>query len=251
MHLQFLLGSLLAASSTFAQHVHYEIPEVRHYVQSMLSEFHEYTRYPGPSPTWWHNHPHPTYPSHPHPPPPKNKCEYWLEDIKHQGVAAFNSNPNSYQVFRNVKDFGAQADGVTDDTDAINQAISSGGRCAPGSCASSTTSPAVVYFPPGIYMINSSIVDYYYTQMVGNPNCLPTIRAFSTFAAPPGNIGLIDGDPYGANGLSYGATNVFWRQIRNVSRSDGPIGFFLANARESFAFFPSYLICGQPLRDTR
>ena len=55
-----------------------------------------------------------------------------------------------------------------------------------------------------------------YTQLIGNPNCLPTIRAFSTFTAAPGYIGLIDGDPYGPNGLSYGATNVFWRQVRNM-----------------------------------
>lgn len=60
-----------------------------------------------------------------------------------------------------------------------------------------------------------AIVDYYYTQLIGNPKCLPTIRAFSTFAATDGSIGMIDGDPYGANGLSYGSTNVFWRQIRN------------------------------------
>ena len=32
---------------------------------------------------------------------------YWLEQIKHQGVAPFNTN-SSYQVFRNVKDFGAK-----------------------------------------------------------------------------------------------------------------------------------------------
>jgi glucan 1,3-beta-glucosidase len=61
-------------------------------------------------------------------------------------------------------------------------------------------------------MINGSIVDYYYTQLIGNPNCLPTIRAFSTFT---GGLGLIDGDQYGANGLGFGSTNVFWRQIRN------------------------------------
>jgi len=28
---------------------------------------------------------------------------FWLETIKHQGTAAFNPNPATYQVFRNVK----------------------------------------------------------------------------------------------------------------------------------------------------
>lgn len=32
---------------------------------------------------------------------------YWLADISHQGLAAFNSNPSGYKVFRNVKDYGA------------------------------------------------------------------------------------------------------------------------------------------------
>lgn len=146
-----------------------------------------------------------------------NSCDdYWLQTAKHQGIAAFNSNPSGYQVFRNVKDFGAVGDGKTDDTSAINSAISSGNRCAPGSCASSTVTPAVVYFPTGVYMVNSSIIDYYYTQIIGNPKsgCTPTIRAFSTFA---GSLGVIDSNPYGNTGqLGYGSTNVFWRQIRNL-----------------------------------
>lgn len=33
---------------------------------------------------------------------------YWLADISHQGLAAFNSYPSGYKVFRNVKDYGAK-----------------------------------------------------------------------------------------------------------------------------------------------
>lgn len=212
--------SLLAALSAcvllaFAQHVHFEPPWVREKVDSMLEEYHHYTQYDGPPAWWWRRYPHPPYPTHPIPPPAEGgQCDYWLEHIKHQGVAAFNPNPDNYTVFRNVKDFGAKGDGMTDDTDAINFAISDGGRCGPDGCESSTTTPAVVYFPPGVYMINSSIVDYYYTQIIGNPNCLPTIRAFSTFGGT--GLGLMDGNQYGANGLGFGSTNVFWRQIRNL-----------------------------------
>lgn len=35
---------------------------------------------------------------------------YWLADIAHQGVAAFNPNPSGYTVFRNVKDYGAKGE---------------------------------------------------------------------------------------------------------------------------------------------
>jgi glucan 1,3-beta-glucosidase len=38
---------------------------------------------------------------------------YWLESITHQGISAFNSNPASYQVFRNVKSFGAKGKNST------------------------------------------------------------------------------------------------------------------------------------------
>jgi hypothetical protein len=59
-------------------------------------------------------------------------------------------------------------DGVADDTDAINKAISSGGRCGGGKCTGSTIYPATVYFPPGTYKVSSSIIQYYNTEMIGN-----------------------------------------------------------------------------------
>ncbi|KAH8667356.1 pectate lyase superfamily protein-domain-containing protein [Tricladium varicosporioides] len=137
---------------------------------------------------------------------------YWLAQIKHQGVSAFHPGNGTYQVFRNVKDFGAKGDGITDDTAAINNAISAGGRCGPGSCQSSTTTPATVYFPSGTYLISSSIIDYYYTQLIGNPNGLPVLKATTDF----NGFGFIDGNRYGPGGiLSFRSTNVFYRQVRN------------------------------------
>jgi glucan 1,3-beta-glucosidase len=94
-----------------------------------------------------------------------NCAPYWLEDIEHQGLASFNPNVSSYQIFRNVKDYGAKGDGRTDDTAAIQRAITEGNRCTPGFCESSTITPALVYFPGGTYVISSSIIDYYYTQV--------------------------------------------------------------------------------------
>jgi glucan 1,3-beta-glucosidase len=39
---------------------------------------------------------------------PRAATPYWLEQIKHQGISAFHSTPSTYQVFRNVKSFGAK-----------------------------------------------------------------------------------------------------------------------------------------------
>ncbi|KAL8773344.1 MAG: hypothetical protein Q9209_001738 [Squamulea sp. 1 TL-2023] len=57
---------------------------------------------------------------------------------------------------------------------------------------SSTTSPAIVYFPSGTYRVSSPIVDYYFTQIIGNPNKLPIIKAAANFSA----TAVIEGNPY-------------------------------------------------------
>ncbi|KAJ6479946.1 exo-beta-1,3-glucanase [Mycena vitilis] len=139
---------------------------------------------------------------------------FWMQNIKHQGIAAFNPNPSSYQVFRNVKDFGAKGDGVTDDTAAINAAITGGSRCGGGSCASSTVTPAVVFFPSGTYLVSNSIVPYYYTQLIGDARHPPTLLAAASFT----DLAVIDADPYipgGGGAQWYTNQNNFFRSVRN------------------------------------
>ncbi|KAK8037907.1 glucan 1-3-beta-glucosidase [Apiospora phragmitis] len=134
---------------------------------------------------------------------------FWLADIPHQGLAPFAGA--NYPVFRNVKDYGAKGDGVADDTAAINNAITTpGNRCGKG-CASTTTTPVVLYFPAGTYLISSSIIPYYFTQMIGDASSPPTLKATANFQG----FGLIDGNPYWTENLNWVSTNVFYRQVRN------------------------------------
>ncbi|RMZ92088.1 hypothetical protein DV736_g646, partial [Chaetothyriales sp. CBS 134916] len=143
--------------------------------------------------------------------------DYWVANIKRQGSVAYG-NDASYQVFRNVKDYGAVGDGSTDDFAAINQTMWDGNRCGLG-CDSSTLTPALVYFPPGTYRISQPIVMPYYTQMVGDALVVPTISALSNFEG----IALIDSDPYipgvsnpDGSGINYWTNqNNFYRQLRN------------------------------------
>ncbi|PCH43394.1 glycoside hydrolase family 55 protein [Wolfiporia cocos MD-104 SS10] len=138
---------------------------------------------------------------------------FWLQDITHQGTAPYSSDPSTYPVYRNVKDYGATGDGYTDDTDAINAAISYGNRCGQG-CGSSTTTPAVVFFPQGTYVVSGAIIAYYYTVLVGDAKVPPTIIASSNFSGEA----VIDADPYIPN--DYGAEwyvnqDNFYRSVRN------------------------------------
>ncbi|KAL0947431.1 hypothetical protein HGRIS_013542 [Hohenbuehelia grisea] len=138
---------------------------------------------------------------------------FWLEVIKHQGRAPFHSN-KTYPVFRNVKDYGARGDGKTDDTAAINRAISSGGRCGGGNCGSSTVSPAVVYFPRGTYVVTSPINTYYYTQLIGDAKHPPTLLAAASFVG----MAVIDANPYipgGAGRQWFTNQSNFFRTVRN------------------------------------
>lgn len=67
-------------------------------------------------------------------------CTTWYETTKH--------GPG----FRNVSEYGATGNGVTDDTAAILQALTAG-----RSPAFTTSDPTVVYFPPGNYLVSATV----------------------------------------------------------------------------------------------
>jgi hypothetical protein len=152
------------------------------------------------------------YPTHIVPDYPK---QFWREHLQTSGSNPFTDAEN-YKVFRNVKDFGAKGDGVTDDTNAIQQAISSNSRCSAGiQCTGSTSEPGLVYFPQGTYLISTTIEVDYYTHLVGDPigSQLPTLKCSNNF-----NHGyVIDADPYQNSGhLMWPSTDNFYREIRNL-----------------------------------
>jgi glucan 1,3-beta-glucosidase len=140
-----------------------------------------------------------------------HQSQFWVPHVAH-GMSAFNYDPPSYKVFRSVKDFGAKGDGVADDTAAINSAIVFGNRCGEG-CGSSTVTPAMVYFPPGKYVVSGPLILDYYTQLIGDAIDLPTLIMHPDFK---GGIGLVDSDPYGHGGNSWWTNqNNFYHQVRN------------------------------------
>ncbi|KAF7359302.1 Exo-beta-1,3-glucanase [Mycena sanguinolenta] len=156
---------------------------------------------------------------------------FWMQNIKHQGIAAFNPDPKTYQVFRNVKDFGAKGDGVTDDTAVLRSPwVTDAKEASPCAIRRRTCfkfagvkisnrwyriTPALVFFPQGTYLVSAPIVALYYTQLIGDARNPPTLLAPSTF----NGIAVIDVDPYipGGNGAEYYTNqNNFFRSVRNL-----------------------------------
>ncbi|PHH90998.1 hypothetical protein CDD83_2019 [Cordyceps sp. RAO-2017] len=141
-----------------------------------------------------------------------------MSKIQHQGRLPKTSGVqdiDGYKVFRNVLDpeFGAKGDGQTDDTEAINKAISSGNRCGQG-CNSSTTTPALVYLPPGEYLVSSTIIQYFYTQIVGDARNPPVIKVSPNFNMSRPMV--IDAAPYDGPNTWWRSRDNFFRGISNL-----------------------------------
>jgi glucan 1,3-beta-glucosidase len=146
--------------------------------------------------------------------PHSHQNDHWLRVLKHEESSPFNNNPGTYKVFRNVKDFGAKGDGVTDDSLAINLAISDGDRCGIG-CGSSTISPAIVYFPPGKYLIQHTLLQFYFTQFIGDPINVPELIMAPNYDGDKVKA-LITSDEYiGGPAEIWTNQNNFYREVRN------------------------------------
>jgi hypothetical protein len=139
----------------------------------------------------------------------RETTKFWMETMTQRGSAPYA--PSGYKVWRNVKDYGAYGDGIHDDTAAINLAISDGGRCGAG-CPASTQFPATVYFPAGTYLVSSPIIQFYNTEMLGDPFNPPVIRGAESFTG----LGVITSDVYVGDDVTwYLNQNNFLRSVRN------------------------------------
>ncbi|KAI8826338.1 glucan 1,3-beta-glucosidase [Chytriomyces cf. hyalinus JEL632] len=148
-------------------------------------------------------------------------ASFWLQDIK-----------------------APRSDGITDDYSLpINKAITEGKRCGLG-CDSTTATPAIIYFPPGTYLVSAPLIQYYYTFMIGDANQLPTIKAAANFVMTyPWFTYVIDADPYGPGGVNC---------LQNIEITMAPAspdnqqkGIFIENESKDLAgFFTDIVLNG-------
>ncbi|KAH8810931.1 pectin lyase fold/virulence factor [Xylogone sp. PMI_703] len=101
--------------------------------------------------------------------------------------------------------------------DNINMMQSDGGR--QNHDGGTTGKPALVYFPSGTYMVNTTIQMWLMTQIVGNPSNLPTLKATSDFSSSfpisAGSTNKIDLLLSGWD-LTDGSTLNFYIGVRNI-----------------------------------
>lgn len=121
----------------------------------------------------------------------------------------------AYSPRRNVRDYGARGDGVTDDTAAIIRAITEGrgddpNAAYPTTYSSSSLTPALVYFPSGTYLISKTLPLVYYTQLVGDADSTPFLKIMNSGS----DIRMIDAldQSWGGNLVNQ---NNFFHQVRN------------------------------------
>ena len=89
----FIRSILLSALTLEATCIQFEIPAVEKIVANVLATHDDYVHFHG-------NNTNSTVHAK------RQSSTYWYENINHQGISAFG--PGGYQVFRNVKSYGAK-----------------------------------------------------------------------------------------------------------------------------------------------
>lgn len=141
-----------------------------------------------------------------------------MESLARKGTVQWGDNA-TYTVFRNVRDYGAVGNGVTDDTKALKAVMNDGKQCD-AKCNGSTLKNTIVYIPPGTFLISTAIPLPFGTRVIGDANTRPTIPASKSFIG----IGVLSTDEYtgggrGTDGLDkqyFVNTANIYRQLRNV-----------------------------------
>jgi glucan 1,3-beta-glucosidase len=155
--------------------------------------------------------------------------------------------------FVSVRDFGARGDNVTDDTVAIQKAINWGRLQTPvakhpptlGGRPYAPARRAIVYLPPGRYVVADTLVLPYFTQLRGSTVEPPTLvlRASSQGFAGPALKPIIataggsnQSTPWWRDGFH--ANDMFYLEIQSLAievgpSNDGAVGIFWNVAQQT------------------
>ena len=162
-------------------------------------------------------------------------------------------NTHHGEGFVNVKDsqFGAKGDGVTDDTAALQLAINhnrlqAGLPPAPTQRPFAPPSRAVVYLPPGTYVVSDTLVLWFFTHLRGSTLDPPTVLLKSA-AAGFGDAGALKPILATAGGCNqsvpwwsdnFHANDMFYNQIHSLRidagrGNSGAVGVYWSIAQQT------------------
>ena len=160
---------------------------------------------------------------------------------------------NTYhgEEFVSVTKFGAKGDGISDDTDALQRAINYN-RVQSGLPPPPTQRPfapprrAIVYLPPGTYVVSDTLVLWFFTHLRGNTINPPTLLLASSTPGF-GNASALKPILATAGGCNqsvpwwldnFHANDMFYNQIHSInikvgSGNEGAVGLYWSIAQQT------------------